>query len=293
MKLNFGRAAAPSEGALARYVFECGYRECVGEGHDAATEERNSRLAGHLRRHAAHEPRAFGLAATVADCTIHRPCISGACPTCGEAAQHGFAAAVHRFVDEHRRRDTVVCAGIALWSLAVPRGGLAGLDLPAARRRVQARLTTAGIGWATGAWDYSFNEHETGRYEPFWLPHLHLILATDESTALRRGLRDAFVRTDAIPRPVKVQAWDGRENALLYLLKMKYDRRVGVDGAERFSPKTGEWRRCRATSQQRLRSAERLELLLHLDEIGLDGRLFMRRAQLRRTRDGLTIVAMP
>jgi len=131
------------------------------------------------------------------------------------------------------------------------------------------------------------------RYEPCWLIHLHLVTVTDDPEALRRRLTAACPASDAIPRPVRAQAWDGHGNALLYLLKTKFDRRVGVDDAARFSPKTGEWRLCRATSQQRLRSAERLELLLHLDGIGPDGRLFMRKAQLRRTHDGLTIVAMP
>jgi hypothetical protein len=175
----------------------------------------------------------------------------------------------------------------------VPRGGLACLHLPAAKRRVHAKLGKAGVGWAIGAWDYSLNEHKTGRYAASWLPHLHLLTVTDDPEALRRGLLDAFARSDAVPRPVRAEAWDGRENALLYPLKTKFDRRIGIDDAVRFSPKTGEWRLCRATSQQRLRSAERLELLLHLDEIGPEGRLFMRKAQLRRTRDSMKIVTMP
>jgi len=257
-----------------------------------AAHERRAALAVWLRKKWGRDPRAGALADRL-DACARGPCGSGGCPVCGEALQRGFAAALDEFVGAHRRGASVVCVSVALPGLAVPRGGLTGLNLPAAKRRVQARLSRAGVGWAIGAWDYSLNEHETGRYPPFWLPHLHLVSATDDAAALRRGLRDSFAPSDAVPRPVRVQAWDGRENALLYLLKAKFDRRVGVDGAERFSPKAGEWRLCRATSQQRLRSAERLELLLHLDQGGLGGRLFMRKARPRRTRGGLAVVAAP
>ena len=50
-------------------------------------------------------------------------------------------------------------------------------------------------------------------------------------------------------------------------------------------------RPCRATSPQRLRSGERLELLPRLDTVGL-GRVFTRRAQLRRTRKGGSAVVL-
>lgn len=247
-----------------------------------------------LRKKGKQDQRATELSSKLDACAPASPCGSGACPACGEAFQREFAAAARLFIEQQWcRRSAIVCVGIALPGLAVPPGGLAGLNLPAAKRRVQDRLGRAGVGLAVGAWDYSMNEHWTARYAPFWLRHLHLLIGTGDPGALREGLKRSFPNSDAVPRPVKVQAWDGRENALLYLLKPKFDRRIGVDNAERFSPKTGEWRLCRATSPQRLRSAERLELLLHLDEIGPEGRVFMRKAQLRQTRDGMTIVAMP
>lgn len=247
-----------------------------------------------LRKKGKQEPRATELSSKLDACAPASPCGSGACPACGEAFQRDFAAAAGRFIENLRcRRGAIVCVGIAQPDLAVPLGGLAGLNLPAAKRRVQNRLGKADVGLAFGAWDYSVNEHRTERYAPSWLPHLHLLVGTGDPGALREGLKRSFPHSDAVPRPVKVQAWDGRENALLYLLKDKFDRRIGVDNAVRFSPKTGERRLCRATSHQRLRSAERLELLLHLDEIGPEGRVFMRKAQLRRTRAGMKIVAMP
>lgn len=254
-----------------------------------------SELVEWLRKKGKQDQRAAALSGRLDACALASPCGSGACPACDQAFQRDFAAAGGRFIEEQQRcrHGAIVCVGIALPGMAVPLGGLAGLNLPAAKRRVQDRLGKADVGSAIGAWDYSMNEHRTARYPTFWLPHLHLLIHPGDPGALRGGLRRNFPSSDAVPRPVKVQMWDGRENALLYLMKTKIDRRIGVDNAKRFSPKTGEWRLCRATSQQRLRSAERLELLLHLDGIGLDGRLFMRKAQLRRTHDGMKIVAMP
>ena len=262
-------------------------------GPTGPARERRPDVAGWLRKKWRQHPRAGALADRLDACTRFPPCGSGACPVCCEEFQHDFAPAARGFLEEHRRGATVVCVGLALPGLAVPPGGLTGMNLPAAKRRIQARLDRAGVGWALGAWDLSMNEHRTARYAPFWLPHLHLLTEAWDPEALQRRLKRSSPGTDAVPRPVKVQPWDGRGNALLYPLKMKFDRRVGVDDAERFSPKTGRWRRCRATSHQRLRSAERFELLLHLDEIGLGGRLFLRGAQLRRTRGGMKIVAMP
>lgn len=279
-------------------------RHAVGLGHihrgghppipTGPARERRPDVAGWLRKKRRQDPRAAALAESLAACTCCFPCGSGACPACGEALQHELASAVDEFIDKHRRRrGTVVFVTVALPGSTVPMGGLAGVNMQALRRRTRYALDKAGVGWAIGALDYSLNEHKTERYEPCWLIHLHLVTVTDDPEALRRRLTAACPASDAVPRPVRVQEWDGRDNALLYLLKMKFARRVGFDDAERFSPRTGGWRRCRATSQQRLRSAERLELLLHLDGIGPDGRLFMRKAQLRRTRDGLAIVAMP
>ncbi len=262
----------------------------IGHAHSAAGDRR-AEVAEWLRKKGKQEPRAARLAGKLGGCMRRRPCGSLACTVCAEALQHDVAAALGELIGK-RRRDTVVFITVALTGMAVPTGGLAGVNMQALRRRIQYALDKAGVGWAVGALDYSFNEHKTGRYAPCWLVHLHLVTATDNQAALRGLLQSAFPRSDAVPRPAKVLEWDGRDNALLYLLKTEFGRRVGVDDAERFSPKTGAWRRCRATSQQRLRSAERLELLLHLDGIGPEGRVFMRKAQLRRTREGLRIAVM-
>jgi hypothetical protein len=96
---------------------------------------------------------------------------------------------------------------------------------------------------------------------------------------LKRELRKLFPRTDVIPRPVTVKRWDGDSDAIRYALKPTFWRRIGVDNAKRFAKGKPRNRSCRATNKQRLRSRQKRELLLHLDKIGLQGRLFFRWVQ--------------
>ena len=79
---------------------------------------------------------------------------------------------------------------------------------------------------------------------------------------------------------MKVVPWDGNNAAIRYMVKPKFWRRVGTDDAQRFDNAKGKQRSCRATDKQRLRSTQNRELLLHLDQIGLQGRLFMRWLQI-------------
>jgi hypothetical protein len=51
-------------------------------------------------------------------------------------------------------------------------------------------------------------------------------------------------------------------------------------GGERFDKSNDGTRSCRATDKQPLRSSQKRELLLHLDAIGLQGRLMLRWLQI-------------
>ena len=84
--------------------------------------------------------------------------------------------------------------------------------------------------------------------------------------------------------------WDRNTKALRYPLKNKFERRISTNG-KRFNKKTGEDRECATTDHQPLKSKERLELYLHLDQIGIAGRLFLKNVQfLNLKADGPTFV---
>ena len=86
-----------------------------------------------------------------------------------------------------------------------------------------------------------------------------------------------------------ITSWDGGIVALRYALNRGFG---GVSAWMRSNELADpEKKELRDTDKQPLRSKQKLELLLHLDEIGLHGRLFMRHAQLLNLRgSGPTIV---
>jgi hypothetical protein len=147
--------------------------------------------------------------------------------------------------------------------------------------RQKDALGRAGVTWFIGGSDWSFNEHDEDRY-PRHISHpfYGFTASTDDVQSLKRDLQELFPKTDAIPRPVKVQEWDGKKKPIRYMAKSKFFRRIGSDEGQRFNKTNGNNRSCRATDKQPLRSSQKRELLLHLDQIGLQGRLILRWLQI-------------
>ncbi|UGY16794.1 hypothetical protein HAP48_0004455 [Bradyrhizobium septentrionale] len=220
-------------------------------------------------------------AQTLADkleaCKKNKRCQLAPCPECAPAGQKLLAKVAATFLAKQEGAGHLVCVSI------VPADGVCkpkDLDPAYAARNVRRwkeRLGRAGVTWFVGALDYSLNEHDTARYKPHWSEHIYGLTTTTDMDRLKKELRKQFPVTEAIPRPVKVKIWDGDPDALAYLLKPNYWRRVATDDGERFT-KNG-MRSCRATDKQRLRSKERVRLALYLDELGLHGRLVLRWAQ--------------
>jgi len=258
-----------------------------------AAAERRRQLIDWLRKKCRHSAEALRLAETMQACGPGHRCLSGACPECSQATQNLIVQLLKAFVATKPSDEKIAIISIAQARSAVSLGQLHQFSVENFVRRLKYGLAKAGAEWVIGGIDFSQNEHAARRYEPFWLPHFFGFTATSDLKGLRQRLKQAFPKSDAIPRPVSVKAWDGRQKAFRYAFKSTFVRRVGLDDAKRFDPNAGKPRSCRNTRKQRLRSAERLELLLHLDAIGSDARLVMFKAQLRRMRDGPTITEVP
>jgi hypothetical protein len=265
------------------------------QGSPAATlraKHHREKLVRQLRRAGRRNNRARELAEKLDRCSPRRPCWSGACPVCSLAVRRHLTGEVRAFLRDHDSSGEVMAISIVVPSSSVPIGELNGFSPANYARRIKYAFDKAQVAWVFGCIDYCVNFHEADRYEPHWCVHLHGFTATDDQQALRRRLVEAVKRSDAIPRPVRMAPWDGSRKAIRYALKTTFLRRKGIDNARRFNRKTGRWRTCRATKTQRLLATEKLELALHLDRIGWEGRLFMRHAQLRRSQAGPTIALM-
>lgn len=154
-------------------------------------------------------------------------------------------------------------------------------------RRTKDKLGRALDGVFIGAVDWSFNEHREKKHKPYWCQHVHGIAATSGTEALKKALQKQFPPSNTIHRPIKVEDWDGELAGLRYLMrpKPKRDRRISSDNGKRFDKKTGEYRKCRDTDHQPLKSKDRLELILHLDTIGIAGRLVLKNVQFMNLKD--------
>lgn len=161
-------------------------------------------------------------------------------------------------------------------------------------RRTRDKIARAHPGFFIGAVDLSLNEHLQKKHRPHWCRHVHGFVSTNKPKALKRKLKKQFSATDLIPRPVNVQPWDGDSQAIRYALKSQFDRRINSDNGQRFDKKIGKSRKCKDTDIQPLKSTQRLELLLHVDDIGIAGRLLLRGVQFLNLKGaGPTLVDRP
>jgi hypothetical protein len=238
------------------------------------------------------DPQAAKLAAKLDTCGRHNPCNSAACPECQLRTRRQTAKAFRRFLRERRRTDNILAISVVLPSSAVAPGNLHTFDAANFARRLKYLFDKASVGWVIGALDLSFNTHQTGRYADQWVVHLHGFTTAKDADVLRAALGKVLPKTDSVPRPVRVQPWDGDRKAIRYIFKTAPKRRIGIDAAIRFDKATGKNRQCRATKSQRLRSAEKIEFLLFLDRVGWEGRLFLRHAQQRTSETSTTITLM-
>ena len=233
-----------------------------------------------LRKKFKQDKPALNLADKLDRCRPRARCKSAACPACCGAAQRLYTKITKDFLLNKCSDDaTTVCVSIVPADGTSKRGHLSNAQHVRNVRRWKTALGRAGVSWFIGATDLSFNEHKDGRYSPHWSEHFYGFTETDDPEVLKRNLRKQFPKTDAIPRPVTVKEWDGRKAALQYAVKDIFWRRIGTDDGRRFDKRTGTERSCRATDKQPLRSSQRCELVLHLDEVGVQGRLLLRQAQ--------------
>jgi hypothetical protein len=219
---------------------------------------------------------AMDLADRLDNCERGKRCWSAACPCCAYAAQTFTTEVALKFLTTHPDRAKIVCVSVVPSDGEIPAGQLNPNQHARNTRRWKEALGRAGVTWFLGATDWSFNEHVDGRYAASWQEHFYGFTVTDDPKKLRTSLKKQFPPTDAIPRPVQVKSWDGDKTAIDYMLKPVFKRRIGTDDGQRHDQESGGERECRATDKQPLRAEQKHELLMFLDQIGIQSRFLMR-----------------
>lgn len=237
-----------------------------------AHEERLRRIK-FLRKHGKTDAKAAALAHRLQSCEPDQRCLSGACPECGRLLQRWFVRGSRKFIAKHmsRPKHELVAVCIVPWSPAAGLGQLLTINVENLQRRLKYALNKADLDDALGGIDVSFNEDHEQKYLPFWSPHFYLITSTKEKAVLKKKLRKLFSKTKEIPRPVKITSFKNKARRRSYALKMNFKRRIGYIDIKKENVKI---RKCRNTSYDKLRAAERLELFMYLDKIGLADRVF-------------------
>jgi hypothetical protein len=233
-------------------------------------------LVDWLRKKHGDDENAMHLADRLDNCEPEKRCWSAACPCCTYAAQAFTTEVALQFLTSHPDRAKIVCVSVVPADGEIPAGQLNPDQHARNTRRWKEALGRAGVTWLLGATDWSFNEHKNGRYHESWLEHFYGFTVTDEPKKLRRSLKEQFPPNDAIPRPVQVKSWDGDKTAIDYMLKPVFKRRIGTDEGQRHDQESGGERECRATDKQPLRAEQKHELLMFLDQIGIQSRFLMR-----------------
>jgi hypothetical protein len=204
-------------------------------------------------------------------CNPEELCLSGACPECGRLFQRWFVRRSEQCIDEFDRDGGIQLHAI---SIVPPKplyalGRLHSLSITDFHRRLKYALKEVGIDAAIGGIDFALSEHKTDRFAPRWVAHHYIIVPTANPDKIRAALLARFPRSDRVPRPVKVPKFENISRRRSYALKMHFMRRISIDGSEATNDKP---RVRRNTEDQRLRTSERLELWLYLDQIGLGTR---------------------
>jgi hypothetical protein len=233
-------------------------------------------LVDWLRKKRGDDDATMDLADRLDNCEPKKRCWSAACPCCAYAAQAFTTEVALKFLTSHPDRTKIVCVSVVPADGAIPKGQLNPDQHARNVRRWKEALGRAGVTWFLGGTDWSFNEHIDDRYKASWLEHFYGFTVTDDPKQLRKSLKEQFPPTDAIPRPAQVKSWDGDKTAIDYMLKPVFKRRIGTDGGQRHDKESGGEREYRATDKQPLRAEQKHELLMFLDQIGIQSRLLMR-----------------
>jgi hypothetical protein len=243
---------------------------------------RRAKLLKFLLKHAFVKPDLRYIAEKLRHCSPDSRCHCALCPECGTALQRFFVSECKPLFDN---RST--CVASIIDSKMSIRDELSQFSASGLINRVKSILRKNGVKLAAGGIDLSYNQDEIGMFESHWCAHLWLLLPDRNRDLWELALRNANPPSEAVPHPIKIMKWDGRDEALAYALKTNFKRRVSIQNNRR----SGEALQ-RNTSEQDLRVAERIPLYQYLDSIGLHARVFLLGARPTMTDDGFSLVKL-
>ena len=189
----------------------------------------------------------------------------------------GATAAQRVFVDATRNAfgdppGASVVANVVYVCAAVDDGALDGRVFDALRRRLDRALGDCRLR-AFAGFDVSANRHERGEFARFWSPHARIFASARlGEQSLKERFGRWFPPDGTTPRPVRIEAFDGRARGRAYAFKPDFFERISL---ERGWLADGS-RSTYSTRFKPIWGPRRVELALALHQAGLDARLYLR-----------------
>lgn len=234
-------------------------------------ETRREQHGNLLRRWAIAKPTATHVADRLDGCHPRSQCLSGACPSCTRALQRWFVAEGRRLMRTSLNDKPLLMATVVPDFANVPLSRLTEFDLAACTRRLKRKLANAGVSQAFGGIDVSVNiDRASGK--PSIVQFQYTLFLSLERGNWEKALKLSLNRSKTIERPFVVKFFDGKKVGLAYALKSNFVKRETyyANNAHR-DDRTG----CANTRNRELRGEAWALVMIFLDQIGLDERLFL------------------
>ncbi len=206
--------------------------------------------------------RCRSLAASLAACGGDGgPCGSGACPVCFRANRRKI---IPETIKLHGQYPALKAVTLIFYEEAMTSKEFMAWDVRPLIVKLRKKFGRCGVrGPVIGSFDIDYHADTE-----LWLPHFHLLISSDEAglKALRRYMKRPknMVRDGVKNRPMLVQGINDPAKQAGYLYKSYWSQIACYS-------KNGK----RRTAKRRLKKNQHALSLLKLDQLGLQGGLFL------------------
>jgi hypothetical protein len=168
---------------------------------EAAAHDREL-LTKALRRNV--DKRGHILADLLGSCSGQKRCVSGACPECARAFQRTFVREGRNVFEACNQQmyfiDVVMSNG---W---IEPGQLDGNLFAAFKQRLTRSLADVEVP-AIGGFSVTYNEHESGEFDPGWMPRAHLGVPARRMEGHKARFAGWYPASRETPRPFSIVRW--------------------------------------------------------------------------------------
>jgi hypothetical protein len=174
-------------------------------------------------------------------CRKDAVCSSPICPRCLRNLRKSFVLGAISCIDqvctaEGIPEDWIVAFSAVLTEERYADGELHNADLRRINERLQRRHQRAGLPLVFAGVDISYNEDSAGRWEPHWQLHVYGVCVSVDVAEVTTLLARLYPANNTTPKPLRVRHCENLADALSYLIKPYFGRRVSyLDGTGRGS----------------------------------------------------------